>query len=339
MESVVDVPDLDSMDVGVIEDWVKILTCPRCGAVSNITEKRFNFGVFVGVGYYCPDCERKFSAYYRDFKINHTNPSGEVEIIEYEEANTDEIVDQDESADNKGYYKTNFSSPEDDVEQETEEVVPTTEPNLIEETPLEEPIEEEGLPEEHFIEEEKDEPSDKSDTGTLEDVEPDRAPVIEETPIVEEQEVPAEVNLESDEIMETIRRLREDVGQISELSSEEGLVVDAFSKAFMLVMSPLTQTLPVDVSVIPSEYGPVERANIIPQGKLVLLHRDGNMTSIDLTEVENRDLLVRVIADVMPRFNTFISKRRQRIEKRLSYLSSVTKELQSIADAFAQGSN
>ena len=107
----------------------------------------------------------------------------------------------------------------------------------------------------------------------------------------------------------------------------------------MLVMSPLTQTLPVDVSVIPSEYGPVERANIIPQGKLVLLHRDGNMTSIDLIEVENRDLLVRVIADVMPRFNMFISERRQRIEKRLSYLSSVTKELQSIADAFAQGSN
>jgi hypothetical protein len=58
------------------------------------------------------------------------------------------------------------------------------------------------------------------------------------------------------------------------------------------------------------------------------------MESVDLTETKNRDLLIRVVIDVMPRFNNLISKRRSKIEERINFLSSVTKELQTIADSF-----
>jgi hypothetical protein len=140
-----------------------------------------------------------------------------------------------------------------------------------------------------------------------------------------------------DEVIETMRRLREDVGQISELSSEEGSIVAAFSLAFLKLMEPLAQALPVDAGILPPELGVLEKANVLPKGDLVVLHRDGRMESIDLGDAENRDLLVLVVSDAMPRFNQLIAQRRSKIENRINFLSSVTKELQSIADSLVEG--
>ena len=43
------------------------------------------------------------------------------------------------------------------------------------------------------------------------------------------------------------------------------------------------------------------------------------------------------MSDVTPRFNALISERRSKIEKRITFLSGVTKELQSIADSLVEG--
>lgn len=138
-----------------------------------------------------------------------------------------------------------------------------------------------------------------------------------------------------EEIVEILKRLKEDIGQIKEMSFEEGNIVGAFALAFLELMEPLAKSLPVDVSILPQELGFIERANVIPTGELVLLHRDGRMESIDLTGPEKRDLLVNVVSDVMPKFKALIADRRLRIEKRITFLSSVTKELQNIAESFA----
>ncbi len=144
------------------------------------------------------------------------------------------------------------------------------------------------------------------------------------------------VPVSPDAVVETLRRLREDVGQISELSSEEGSIVAAFSLAFLKLMGPLTKALPVDAGVLPPGLGAVEKANVLPKGDLVVLYRDGRMESVDLTDVENRDLLVTVVSDAVPRFNALVARRRSKIENRIAFLSSVTKELQSIADSLAE---
>ncbi|MEE9519321.1 MAG: hypothetical protein V3V93_03555 [bacterium] len=156
-------------------------------------------------------------------------------------------------------------------------------------------------------------------------------------PVVQAPVTRAVLPTSPDEVVETLRQLREDVGQISELSSEEGSIVTAFAIAFLKLMEPLTKALPVDAAVLPLELGDVEKANVLPKGDLVVLYRDGRMESIDLKDAENRDLLVTVVSDVTPRFNALISKRRSKIEKRITFLSSVTKELQSIADSMVEG--
>jgi len=138
-----------------------------------------------------------------------------------------------------------------------------------------------------------------------------------------------------EEVMETLKALREDVGQISELGAEEGNIVMAFSLSLLKLMEPLTKTLPVDVSILPREMGGIERANVVPTGELVVLFEDGRMESVDLTEPKNRDLLVDVVSDVMSKFNDLIAKRRSKIEERITFLSEVTKELQTISDSIA----
>jgi hypothetical protein len=155
-------------------------------------------------------------------------------------------------------------------------------------------------------------------------------------PAVQQPVTNATMPTSPDAVIETLRQLREDVGQISELSSEEGSIVAAFSLAFLKLMEPLTKALPVDAGILPPELGALEKANVLPKGDLVVLHRDGRMESIDLSNAENRDLLIIVVSDSIPRFNQLIAQRRGKIETRINFLSSVTKELQSIADSLVE---
>jgi hypothetical protein len=167
--------------------------------------------------------------------------------------------------------------------------------------------------------------------------EPEEEPeVVEEaTEFAEPGAQPFEILASSEEVVNTLRRLREDVGQISELSAEEGNIVEAFAFSFLKIMEPLTKTVSVDISILPREMGLVERANVIPQSELVILFGDGRMESFDLTAQENRDLLVAVISNAMPKFNGLIAQQRGKIEKRIAFLSDVTRELQTIADSLA----
>lgn len=138
-----------------------------------------------------------------------------------------------------------------------------------------------------------------------------------------------------EEIVGSLRMVREHVGQICELSSEEKKIVAAFSQAMIKLMRPLVKTIPVDPSVLPMELGDVERANVLPNGKLIILQKDGQMDSIDLNDDANRDILVEVITDVVPKFTELVKKRRAKIERRMGFLASVTREIQNIAEAFS----
>jgi hypothetical protein len=179
------------------------------------------------------------------------------------------------------------------------------------------------------------EPEEYEDMG---EAAPEEEPLegsVELPDYLEPEPPPLGIPSSSEEVVDTLRRLREDVGQISELSAEEGNIIEAYALAFLKIMQPLTKTITVDPSILPREMGLVERANVIPQSELVILFDDGRMESFDLTALENRDLLVAVIGNAMPRFNDLIAQQRSKIEKRIAFLSDVTRELQTIADSLA----
>lgn len=139
------------------------------------------------------------------------------------------------------------------------------------------------------------------------------------------------VSLEA--LLDSLRKVREDVGQISELSSEEGKIVAALMLTFLKFMKPLMRDIQVDPESLPQDMGTIQRANLVPEGLLIAQFDDGGMFTKDLSREENRDLLVKVVNNVIPKFNKTVEERRRSIEKRIDFLTSVTKELQNISDA------
>jgi hypothetical protein len=135
------------------------------------------------------------------------------------------------------------------------------------------------------------------------------------------------------ELATALKSMADDVGQISELASEEKLLVTEFFTLLLKLMQPLTTSMPVSTAALPAEVGNIVQAHIDPTGHLALLHEDGHMELKDLAEERNRDLMIIVIKDVMPKFKSLTSLQKSKIEKRIKFLSAVTNEIQKISGA------
>jgi hypothetical protein len=67
----------------------------------------------------------------------------------------------------------------------------------------------------------------------------------------------------------------------------------------------------------------------------MLLHQDGHAEIENLREEKHRDLMIDIIKDIMPKFKQLTNLHRQKIEERMKFLSSVTKEMQKISRALS----
>ncbi|NQT09427.1 hypothetical protein HQ586_10145 [Candidatus Bathyarchaeota archaeon] len=279
------------------EEWVKGLTCPRCGARTEPNGGSFAFGVFEGRGYSCVECGKRFSAYYRDEVFSHTVPKADVEIYELVEEQADP-----------------GSEEEPVIEEKAEELPPPPETLEVEETPAIEDKTEELPPAPIEVPEIEEKPAE------IEESVPSQEPMIKSSPAA---------------ILESLRKLRDDTIQVNELRDEEDRIVEALLEAFLEVMSSIPGGLPVDPELLPRETNDVDRLTVSSSGELLILYLNGEMDAIELIDRENRDLLVEVINDVFPKARNQIVEMRGRLEKRIVYLSTVTEELTSMAASMA----
>ncbi|MCW4015001.1 MAG: hypothetical protein NWF06_01390 [Candidatus Bathyarchaeota archaeon] len=138
-----------------------------------------------------------------------------------------------------------------------------------------------------------------------------------------------------DDLISSMKGLQDDIGQISELSSEEKRVVDVFFDSFLKLMKPLAKTISISPDALPEEYSHVVQANVDPKGNFMLLFPDGQVEIRNLSEKNERDLMIYVMTDALPKFKQLTSGHRRTIENRMKFLSSVTQEIQKISKAFA----
>ena len=132
-------------------------------------------------------------------------------------------------------------------------------------------------------------------------------------------------------IIESLKSTADDIGQVSELTSEEKLLVAEFFKSLLKMMQPLASSIPVDISVV-QNFGDVTQAHIDPTGHLALLFDDGHLELKNLEENRNRDLMITVVEDVLPRFKNLTGAQKRKIENRIKFLTTVTKEMQKISE-------
>jgi hypothetical protein len=135
------------------------------------------------------------------------------------------------------------------------------------------------------------------------------------------------------EIVESLKSAGDDIGQISELTSEEKLLVAQFFSSLLKLMAPLTPSIAVSTSVLPLEVGDIVQAHIDPTGHLALTFEDGHLELKDLSETKNRDLMMTVVGDMVPKFKNLTSQAKRKVENRIKFLTSLTKEMQKSSDA------
>jgi len=138
----------------------------------------------------------------------------------------------------------------------------------------------------------------------------------------------------------SLNDIRQETGQIAELTAEENMLVAEFILALLKIMQSITSTLPVSTSVLPKEWGKISQASIDLTGQLLVLYpdkkmKDKKMKTINLTEQKHRELLLEITHDIMPTLKRLVTSYREKIEARVKFMSSVTKELQRTAKAFS----
>jgi hypothetical protein len=137
------------------------------------------------------------------------------------------------------------------------------------------------------------------------------------------------------EVVESLKSIADDIGQITELNSEEKILVAQFFSSFFKLMQPLAPSIPVSQLALPAQLGDVVHAHIDPTGHLVLHFSDDHVELKDLNEAKNRDLMMSVVGDVMPKFKSLTNNQKRKIENRIKLLSSITKEIQKSSEALS----
>ncbi len=137
------------------------------------------------------------------------------------------------------------------------------------------------------------------------------------------------------ELVDSLKSTSDDIGQISELSSEEKILVAQFFSSLLKLMLPLAPSIAVNQLALPVQLGEVVESHIEPTGHLILQFQDSHVELKDLSEEKNRDLMIAVIEDVMPKFKNLTSQQKRKLENRIKLLSSITKEIQKSSEALS----
>jgi len=100
-------------------------------------------------------------------------------------------------------------------------------------------------------------------------------------------------------------------------------------------MQPIAPSIAVNQLSLPSQVGDVVQAHIDPTGHLVLQFVDNHVELKDLSEEKNRDLMMAVVGDVVPKFKNLTSLQKRKLENRIKLLTSITKEIQKSSEALS----
>ena len=105
-----------------------------------------------------------------------------------------------------------------------------------------------------------------------------------------------------DEIAETFQSVAEDIREIGKLTTEENNFIAGFISSLKVNMEPWINQIAVATTIVPIDYGIISQAYIHPNAVLELVYPDGHHENVDLSQPKNRDLMLAVFDDVVPKF-------------------------------------
>ncbi len=103
----------------------------------------------------------------------------------------------------------------------------------------------------------------------------------------------------AEETVVPLREMREDIDLIALLLSDEKTVVEDLFGTLLRIVGSIPR-VPLDPGIFEEQLGTVEEAHVSPEGMLVYGLSDGLIGSLDLSEDDKRDLLVKVVEAIIP---------------------------------------
>lgn len=83
---------------------------------------------------------------------------------------------------------------------------------------------------------------------------------------------------------------------------------------FLSVLKQVPQwmfSVPVSMSGLPARIRAFTQARIDSTGHLILTTEDGRIVVMDLSEIQNRDIMMAVVNDIMPKFKDLVTQLEQ----------------------------
>ena len=116
-----------------------------------------------------------------------------------------------------------------------------------------------------------------------------------------------------EEILESFKSVADDIQQISKLFSEESVVVTQLL-ALLKRMHQLAPSIEVSTAALPFEVGEAIEARLDSAGNLVLTYADEHQELRDLSDFKNRDVMIAVIGDILPKLEELTTKPKEKIK-------------------------
>ncbi len=108
----------------------------------------------------------------------------------------------------------------------------------------------------------------------------------------------SEQSASPEEAVSSLRELREALGRVSDLVSEEDVTVESFLETLGSISVTISR-IHLEPSLLPKRLGSIEEVRMNDEGALILTTPDGGIETIDLTSFDNRDLLVTILGDLL----------------------------------------
>jgi len=140
-----------------------------------------------------------------------------------------------------------------------------------------------------------------------------------------------DAKLDEEEVISVIRNMRKEIETLTELISDEGMIVDNLFDILTTLSKPLKH-VNVDLSLLPVEKSEVEKANISYDGKLIIMRKDAGIQLINLMDEDNRDLLTKVLADVLPKLLDLIKDPSMHLEAEILELVTPDPQIEPIEE-------
>ncbi len=131
-----------------------------------------------------------------------------------------------------------------------------------------------------------------------------------------------------------LKTIKEHVGQIAELNSEENTLASHFCDSIAAIHAPFTKILELSTNALPtSDQGQISKAHLHRGNLLVLTKVAGEPEILDLKEQQNHKLLVEISGEIMLQLKKIVEAQKCEAEKRVQFFMPLTKDLERIAQA------